>query len=202
MIIAGLTGGIASGKSTVAGILGEAGAFIIDADRIARQVVAPGLPAWQEIRQAFGDRILGPHGAIDRAELGRIVFHDPQLRRRLESIVHPRVGEEIGAQLERIAQTADDAVVIMDIPLLLETGNTYGVSKIIVVYVPEAVQFERLVARDGLSPNDARTRMAAQMPMAEKVKKADIVIDNSGTLARTRRQTLAVYEQLAGRARP
>ncbi|RJQ78110.1 MAG: dephospho-CoA kinase [Desulfobacteraceae bacterium] len=199
-MIAGLTGGIASGKSTVADIFREAGAFIVDADRIAREVVRPGMPAWQEIRDVFGEHILSQDGEIDRPLLGRIVFNDPKLRRRLESIVHPRIGAEMDARIGKIAQVAPAAVVIMDIPLLLESGKTHGLSEIIVVYAPEAVQLERLVARDGLSPQEAQARMAAQMPMAEKVKRAGMVIDNSGTLTETRRQTLAAYEALAARA--
>jgi dephospho-CoA kinase len=200
MIIAALTGGIATGKSTVAAILKKAGAFIVDADHIARQVVAPGLPAWDEIRRCFGDPILTPDGSIDRPALGKIVFNDPDLRRRLESIVHPHVGEQIDFQIRQIAENSPDAVVIMDIPLLFETGNIHGFSDIIVVYAPEQIQFERLVARDGLSPQEARARMASQMPMSEKIKKAGIVIDNSGTLAETQRQTLAAYTRLTTRA--
>jgi dephospho-CoA kinase len=201
VIIAGLTGGIASGKSTVADYLREAGAFIIDADGIAREVVAPGRPAWQEIRDEFGDRILKPDGTIDRPALGNIVFADQRLRRRLESIIHPRVGTEIEARIQNIEQVSPDAVVILDIPLLFEAGMTHGLAEIIVVDVPEGVQFERLVARDGLSPQEARARMAAQMPLIEKSQKADIVIDNSGTRANTRRQALAAYEHLASRSR-
>lgn len=201
VITAGLTGGIASGKSTVAGFLREAGAFIIDADRIAREVVAPGQPAWQEIRDEFGDRILKQDGTIDRAELGRIVFADDRLRRRLESIIHPRVGTQIEARIRHIEQDAPDAVIILDIPLLFEAGMTHGLSQIIVVYVPEDLQFERLVARDGLSPQEARARMAAQMPLVEKARRADIVIDNSGAPADTRRQAMAAYEQLAAHSR-
>jgi dephospho-CoA kinase len=201
VIIAGLTGGIASGKSTVAGYLREAGAFIIDADGIAREVVAPGRPAWQEIRDEFGDRILKQDGTIDRAALGIIVFADARLRRRLESIIHPRVGAQIEARIRHIEQEAPDAVIILDIPLLFEAGMTQGLAQIIVVHVPEAVQLERLVARDGLSPQEARARMAAQMPLDEKAQKADIVIDNDGTPADTRRQALDAYERLAARSR-
>lgn len=199
VIIAGLTGGIASGKSTVANYLQEAGAFIIDADRIAREVVAPGRPAWQEIRDEFGERILKPDGTIDRTALGSIVFADPESRRRLESIIHPRVGAEIETRLRHIEQASPEAVVVMDIPLLFESGMRHGLSVIIVVYAPEAVQFERLITRDGLSPQEAKARMAAQMPIVEKVQRADIVIDNSGAPENTRQQALAAYERLAAR---
>ncbi len=201
MIVAGLTGGIASGKSTVAEILRKAGAVIIDADRIARQVVAPGLPAWREIRDLFGDGILQPDGAIDRAALGAIVFNDAPLRRRLEAIVHPRVGAEIAAQMQRAAQEQPDAVVIMDIPLLFETDRTQGLAEIIVVFTPESIQRQRLMARDHLSPEAAEARIRSQMPMAEKVRRATLTIDNSGTPAETERQALAVFQHLMQRAR-
>lgn len=201
MIVAGLTGGIASGKSTVAEILRKAGAVIIDADRIARQVVAPGLPAWREIRDLFGDGILQSDGAIDRAALGAIVFNDAPLRRRLEAIVHPRVGAEIAAQMQRAAQEQPDAVVIMDIPLLFETDRTQGLAEIIVVFTPESIQRRRLMARDHLSPEAAEARIRSQMPMAEKVRRATLTIDNSGTPAETERQALAVFQHLMQRAR-
>ena len=201
MIVAGLTGGIASGKSTVAEILRKAGAVIIDADRIARQVVAPGLPAWREIRDLFGDGILQPDGAIDRAALGAIVFNDAPLRRRLEAIVHPRVGAEIAAQMQRAAQEQPDAVVIMDIPLLFETDRTQGLAEIIVVFTPESIQRRRLMARDHLSPEAAEARIRSQMPMAEKVRRATLTIDNSGAPAETERQALAVFQHLMQRAR-
>lgn len=201
MIVAGLTGGIATGKSTVAEILRKAGAVIIDADRIARQVVAPGSPAWHEIRDLFGDRILQPDGAIDRAALGAIVFNDAPLRRRLEAIVHPRVGAEIAAQMQRAAQEQPDAVVIMDIPLLFETDRTQGLAEIIVVFTSESIQRQRLMARDLLSPEAAEARIRSQMPMAEKVRRATLTIDNSGAPAETERQALAVFQHLMQRAR-
>ena len=201
MIVAGLTGGIASGKSTVAEILRKAGAVIIDADRIARQVVAPGLPAWQEIRDLFGDGILQSDGAIDRAALGAIVFNDAQLRRRLEEIIHPRVGAEIAAQMQRTAREQPEAVVIMDIPLLFETHRTQGLAEIIVVFTPEPIQRQRLMVRDQLSPEAAEARIRAQMPMAEKVRRATLTIDNSGSPAETERQALTVFKNLMQRAR-
>ncbi|MFZ1984311.1 MAG: dephospho-CoA kinase [Desulfatitalea sp.] len=200
MLVVGLTGGIASGKSTVAAILAKAGAIIIDADRIARQVVTPGLPAWQEIRDLFGDVVLEPNGDINRGALGAIVFNAPQLRRQLEQIIHPRVGAEIDAQLRRVAQEQPDAVVIMDIPLLFETGRTQGLAEIIVVYTPEALQRQRLMARDHLSLTAAEARIRAQMPIAEKVQRATLTIDNSGSPADTERQTLAIFHRLAQRA--
>ena len=201
MIVAGLTGNIASGKSTVAGFLRQSGALIIDADQIAHDVVAPGQPALEEIRRHFGDDMLTPEGLLNREKLGRMVFEDPDARRRLEAIVHPRVSAEIDRQMARIAENHPDAVVIMDIPLLFETGRTEGLTDIIVVYTPELIQLERLTQRNGLSPSEARARMASQMPLKEKVARATMVIDNSGTLAETERQTLAVYRRLARKGR-
>jgi dephospho-CoA kinase len=201
VIVAGLTGGIATGKSTVAEILRKAGAVIIDADRIAREVVAPGLPAWREIRDLFGDAILRSDGAIDRAALGAIVFNDAPLRRRLEEIIHPRVGAEIAAQMQRAAQEQPDAVIIMDIPLLFETHRTQGLAEIIVVFTPEPIQRQRLMARDHLSPEAAEARIRSQMPMTEKIRRATMTIDNSGSPVETERQALAVFQYLMQRAR-
>jgi dephospho-CoA kinase len=201
LIVAGLTGNIASGKSTVAAFLRRSGAWIIDADQIAHDVVAPGQPALEEIRRHFGDDMLTPEGSLNREKLGRMVFEDPDARRRLEAIVHPRVSAEIDRQMARIAENHPEAVVIMDIPLLFETGRTEGLTDIIVVYTPEPVQLQRLIQRNGLSPAEAKARMASQMPLKEKVARATLVIDNSGTLADTERQTLAVYHRLAGKAR-
>lgn len=201
MIIAGLTGGIASGKSTVAAILAQAGAVIIDADQIAREVVAPGLPAWREITDHFGQAILNEQNQIDRDRLGQIVFDNIDARRMLERIVHPRVGHQIDTQLKEIARTAPDSVVIMDIPLLFETGRTEGLSELIVVYVPEEIQKERLMQRNSLNAQEAQARMASQIPLSEKAKKATIVIDNSGSIELTRQQTQTVYQQLLQKAR-
>ncbi len=201
MLVAGLTGNIASGKSTVAAFLRRWGALIIDADQIAHEVVAPGRPALQEIRRLFGDGILSPDGTLDREKLGRLVFENPDARRELEAIVHPQVGAEIDLQMAHIAKNQPDAVVIMDIPLLFETGRTEGLAEIIVVYTPETIQLERLIRRNGLSPDEAKARMASQMPLKEKVAKATIVIDNSGTVAETEEQALSVYQELARKAR-
>lgn len=201
LIVAGLTGNIASGKSTVADFLRRSGALIIDADQIAHDVVAPGRPALAEIRRHFGEDILTPEGVLDREKLGRMVFEDPDARRRLEAIVHPRVSAEIDRQMADIEEHHPDAVVIMDIPLLFETGRTEGLTDIIVVYTPEPIQLERLIQRNGLSPAEAKARMASQMPLKKKVARATIVIDNSGCLAETERQTLAVYRRLARKAR-
>jgi len=205
LIVAGLTGGIASGKSTVARFLKDSGSLIIDADQISREVVAPGQPAWHDIKDRFGDGVFTANGTIDRAKLGDLVFKDARLRRELERIIHPRVGAEIDARMKRCAERSPQAVVIMDIPLLFETGRTTDLSEIIVVYTSEENQRKRLMERDGYTVEEAQARMASQMPIEEKAKRATIVIDNNGSLSETRRQTLAVYrklKELAGKKKP
>jgi dephospho-CoA kinase len=200
LLIAGLTGGIATGKSTVARIMSNVGAVVVDADRIARQVVAPGLPAWQEIKDHLGEGILLADGTIDRDGLGKMVFADPEMRRWLEAVIHPRVEAQISSQISQVARTTPEAVVLLDIPLLFETGRDEGLSDIIVVYVPEKIQCLRLIKRDGLSRSEALARISAQMRIDEKVKRATIVIDNSGPLSDTEKQALAVYRRLARQA--
>lgn len=200
MLIVGLTGGIASGKSTVSAIFKKAGAIIIDADLIARQVVVPGLPAWRSIKAVFGDRVIGPDGAIDRTVLGEMVFNHRGLRKRLEGIIHPEVRKRIDQEVDRLRRSDADAVVIQDVPLLLETGMTDGLAEIIVVYTTSEVQLKRLMIRDGIGVDAARKRINAQMPLSEKRGRATIVIDNSGERSVTQQQTLKIYENLAERA--
>ena len=201
MIIAGLTGGIASGKSTVSGFFADAGARIIDADEIARAVVRRGSPAYNEIIDFFGDSILLPDGEIDRKRLGDIIFNDPGKKARLDAIVHPRVYKRSQALIAQIAARTPEAVVILDIPLLLEAGMETGLQEVIVVYVPESLQLKRLMSRDGLDRQAAMARIHSQMPIEEKRGRASIVIDNSGSLADSRRQTLAVFSRLKQRAK-
>ena len=200
MIVAGLTGGIASGKSTVAGFLREAGTEVIDADQIAREVVRPGTSAHTEIIRVYGREMLQPDGQIDRKRLGDIIFNDPQQKARLNAIVHPRVFVRLTAAVDCIAERSPDAVVILDIPLLLETGWHGELAEIIVVYVPEEVQLKRLMARDGIDAAAALARIRAQMPIEEKRRRATIVIDNSGAIEASRSQALAVFRRLQQRA--
>ena len=200
MLIVGLTGGIASGKSTVARIMAQAGAHIIDADLIARTVVQPGRPACEEIRRLFGEAVFRTDGTLNRSALGELVFENEKLRRQLESIVHPHVQQGMDEAVRRIEGRFRDAVVVKDIPLLLETGMDQGLREIIVVYAPEAVQIERLMQRDGLSLDQARSRIRSQMPMEKKRGLATILIDNSHTPAQTREQTLEIYDRLVHRA--
>jgi dephospho-CoA kinase len=199
MIVAGLTGGIATGKSTVAGIFLEAGARLIDADRIAREIVRKGSPAHREIVAHFGTGVLLDDGEIDRKRLAAIIFNNPTEQRTLEHIVHPLVKREVDRRMDRIRQRAPEALVVVDIPLLFEAGMQRGLDEVIVVFVPEQVQLERLMARDGLTEPDALARIRAQMPIESKKTRATRVIDNSGSLAHTREQALEIYRRLAGK---
>jgi dephospho-CoA kinase len=196
MQVIGLTGGIATGKSTVSAILANAGAVIIDADRIAREAVKKGQPAYREIVEHFGETVLLPDGEINRSVLGDIIFNAPGKKQLLNKIVHPYVRKETHRQLQKIGRTEPNAIVILDIPLLIEAEMDNDLSEVIVVYVPEHVQVERLMQRDGISEADAFARIRSQMPIEEKKDKATIVVDNSGTRENTRRQTLKIFQRL------
>jgi dephospho-CoA kinase len=196
MKIVGLTGGIASGKSTVSSMLAEMGAEIIDADRIARDVVRPGRPAHRRIVEHFGKKILLPNGEIDRKALGDVIFRDAAQKEVLNAIVHPEVISAYAGEIAALQKTRPDALVVMDVPLLLEAGMCEGLSEVIVVYAPEAIQRKRLMARDGISGDDADARIGSQMPIEEKKRRATIVIDNSGALSETRRQVTDIFSCL------
>jgi len=194
--VIGLTGGIATGKSTVCAILENAGAVIIDADRIARKLVKKNLPAYRQIVDTFGKSILLPGGEINRTALGDLIFNDPRKKQLLNKIVHPQVGKETDRQLKRIEKSNPHALVILDIPLLLESGLHKNLSEVIVVYTPEHIQINRLMQRDHISQENALARIRSQMPIEEKKKLATIVIDNSGMLEDTRKQTLEIFQRL------
>jgi dephospho-CoA kinase len=200
VIVAGLTGGIASGKSTVSACLRSAGAVVVDADVIARQVVRKGQPAHLRIVEYFGDGILLPDGEIDRRRLAGIVFRNPRKRACLEEIVHPLVQRELKREIAVIRTRDPEAVVILDVPLLFETRMEENLSDIIVVYAPEEVQIDRLMKRDGCSRADALARVRSQLPIEEKKLRATMVVDNTGPLRETREQALGVYERLKRRA--
>jgi len=189
-MIIGLTGGIACGKSTVAQMLVDRGARLVDADQIAREVVLPGSPALEEIADRFGRIVLKEDGTLDRKRLGEIVFSDPQAKRDLEQILHPRIRQLIRERKESLAAEHPRRPVIVDIPLLFESGMTEGYDEIMVVYVPEEVQLRRLMERDGLTTEQAMNRIRSQMPIEEKKRRADVVIDNSGTLKETEDQII------------
>lgn len=200
--VVGLTGGIGSGKSTVARMLAELGAEVIDADAIVRELQAPGTPLLDEIARTFGPDVIGPDGALDREALGRIVFADPERRGRLNAMVHPRVGAEMARRLGA-ARARGAPLVVLDVPLLLE-GRAAGrggaaalpFDAVIVVWVPEAVQLARQMARDGRPREEALQRIRAQMPLDEKRRLADHVIDNSGSLEDTARQVRTLWSVL------
>lgn len=202
LFVVGLTGGIASGKSTVSAMLAEAGIPVIDADRLAREAVEPGRPAFREVVEAFGREVVGPDGHLDRKRLAGIVFADPAARARLESIVHPRVFEGERAALAHLARGQPGGVVVVDAALLLEAGNHRWMDAVVLVLAPREAQIERLVARDRLSRAEAEARLAAQWPLEAKRPYADYEIDNGGSLESTRRQVAAMVEALRRRAAP
>jgi dephospho-CoA kinase len=191
--VVGLTGGIASGKSSVATLLAARGAVLIDADVLAREVVAAGTPLLRRIADRFGDDVLAPDGSLDRAALGSIVFGDPAARHDLEALIHPAVRQR-AAELQ--ADAPDGAVVVHVIPLLVETGQAGGFDHVIVVDVPESTQVERFHGRDGGDAEAAAARIRAQASRAERLAAADIVIDNSGSPADLVRQVDEVWERL------
>jgi dephospho-CoA kinase len=196
MLLVGLTGGIASGKSTVSAMLAERGAELIDADHIARQVVMPGSPAWCKIRDHFGPEVLFPDGSIDRQALADIVFADPAKLTVLNEITHPEIFARIADRLE--AHQGQDVVVVLDAALLIETGLAEGVDVVIVTHSPREIQVERLAAR-GLPERDAGSRIAAQIEPTQRLARADIVIDNSGSLEELSRRVDEVWEELQRR---
>ena len=201
MLLVGLTGGIASGKSLVSKYLRELGAYIIDYDLISRAVVEPGLPAWQDIVNYFGKEILQEDQKLDRTKLGKIVFNDEAKRKKWESYIHPRLCDEVQRQEGAVIEADTDAVIAHDVPLLFETGMDKRMGKTIVVYTSEENQLKRLMARDGMSEADARSRIRAQFPLAEKVKRANFVIDNNGSMEETKRQVQELYRELSSLSR-
>lgn len=180
MIQVGLTGGIGAGKSTVARLLAARGARVVDADRLAREAVAPGSPGLAEVVAAFGPTVLAPDGTLDRARLAATVFADPRARRRLDAIVHPRVG---AATAQLLASLPPDAVVVHDVPLLVENDLAGRYDLVVVVDAPVEVQEARLVEQRGMAPADARARIAAQASREQRRRVADVVLDNTGSLA-------------------
>ena len=198
MQVIGLTGGIATGKSTVSAILKKAGAVIIDADRIAREVVKKGLPAYREIVENFGETVLLSNGEINRSVLGDLIFNDPRKKQLLNRIVHPHVRRETNRRLKDMENSSPDTIAVLDIPLLFEAEMHKDLSEVIVVYAPEHIQIKRLMKRDNISEADAVARVRSQMPIEEKKKRATIVIDNSGTMQDTRKRTLEIFKTLKG----
>ncbi|CAE6465558.1 hypothetical protein ACGC1H_002552 [Rhizoctonia solani] len=196
MLIVGLTGGIASGKSTVSSLLIAHGIPVIDADILARQVVEPGTPGHAAICTTFGTGILKPGSQdIDRKKLGEIVFNDEHKRKQLNAIVHPAVRKAMFWSVIR-CWVRGERVCVLDIPLLIETGMWKQVGKVIVVYVSKELQMQRLMRRDSSDRTAAQSRVSSQLPLASKLEYADIVIDNSGSMADTDRQVASIVKRL------
>ena len=192
-LLVGLTGSIATGKSTVSRMFAHLGARVIDADLLAREVVMPGQPPYLKIVEEFGAGVVQEDGSLDRKALGAIVFADPARRKRLEEITHPAIGTRQQRILSVLDAEAFEGAVIWDAALLLESGGAARMDRVVVVYADPEIERQRLMERDGVNEADARARIASQMPIAEKAKLAHHVIDNSGPRAETERQVRAVY---------
>lgn len=196
MLKAGLTGGIATGKSFILSVLRELGCEVTDADRVAHEVMEPGRPAFDEIVAHFGPGVIGADGRLDRARIGEIVFADPAERERLNSIVHPRVYEAQSVWFAEIEKRNPDAIAVVDAALMIETGSFRRFDKLIVAWCRPELQLQRLMERNSLTEEQARARIGAQMPSSEKLKYADYAIDTSNGFEDTRRQVEAVHAEL------
>ncbi|MDI6601132.1 MAG: dephospho-CoA kinase [Thermoanaerobacteraceae bacterium] len=196
MKVIGLTGGIASGKSTVSNILKGLGAYIIDADEISREIIKKGSEAWKEIVDYFGSDILLPNGEIDRKKLGNIVFADKEKLDKLNAITHPRIIKRITEIIEKEKKKGKEKAVVLDAAILVEMGLQSMVDEIWVVSVDKDMQIKRLIERDKLSYENAINRIRVQMPLSEKVKYADYVIDNSKDIGYIRNQVSKLWERV------
>lgn len=197
MPVIGLTGNIASGKSLVSRTLQDLGAQVIDADSVARSVVKPGTPGWKQVIECFGQEILNPDGTINRKELGSRVFGDPRQLKMLNSITHPLILEEIEAAIKNFREQnkEPDNVLVIDAPLLIETGLQRLVDEVWMVDLPEQIQVERLMARNRLTRDEAMKRISSQMPADEKKKLAQVVIDNSGDVMTTQKTVRDIWQR-------
>ncbi|MBM4341025.1 MAG: dephospho-CoA kinase [Deltaproteobacteria bacterium] len=196
MLIVGVTGGVAGGKTTVSRIFKEEGAHLIDADQIARELVKPHSPAWRELTRTFGKEILQKNGTIHRKRLADIAFSDSRQRRLLNEILHPRIEKEMGKRVRQIKRKAPNAIVVFDVPLLVETGFHQEMDRVVVVTSKKTQQVERLRKRAGMSEEETRKIIASQMNIKEKVKIANFVIRNEGTVAQTRKRAREVFQEL------
>jgi dephospho-CoA kinase len=196
MILVGLTGGVATGKSTVAKMFKHCGAVVIDADKLARDVVKPGKPAWREIVKTFGKTIINPDHTLNRRELGSLVFGNRAKRRRLEHIIHPRVAHEQARLTKQAAKKDPHAVVIYDVPLLFEAGIDKRVDRTIVVTADRDTQIARLKKRNGFSRADAIRRIRSQMPLAKKIQRADHALNGTFSRPSLRKQVGQLFKSL------
>ncbi|MCM3127277.1 dephospho-CoA kinase [Paenibacillus provencensis] len=189
----GLTGGIATGKSSVSRYLVSLGAILIDADQIAREVMLPGHPVLAAVIERFGQAVLNEDGTLHRKKLGEIVFGNSAELKALNDITHPAIRQEMRERMRMFEQEQPDKLVVSDIPLLYESRLSEQFEQVMVVYVPAEVQLKRLMERDGISKEDALSRLNAQMDIEEKKRRADIVIDNSGSMEETKAQILKFW---------
>jgi len=201
MIVAGLTGGVGSGKSLVAEKLAELGAVVIDADLIAREVLRPGEPAFDEVVEYFGKEMLTADNEIDRKKLGTVIFNDKEKRETLNNITHPRIRERMMARLEELrSSTGEEStrckIVVLDIPLLIESKLEDKVDCVIVVYADDETRLRRLIERDALTEEEAQARIASQIPLKEKLKAADYIINNNKGRSETLKETAQVFDTL------
>ncbi len=196
VLVLGITGNIASGKSTVSKELAHRGAVVLDADQLAREVVASGSSALKKVVKLFGTEILQKDGDLDRDRLGQMVFADVKVRAMLNGIIHPEIAKKSIEQLQQLRETTAAPLIIYEAPLLFEVGAENRVDKVLVVKIDPEEQIRRLMARDRLSEADARQRMNSQMQQEKKIIRADFVIDNSGTLAETQKQVDALWGEL------
>jgi dephospho-CoA kinase len=195
MLKIAITGGAGTGKSTVARMFAEMGAEVLDADQAAREAVAVGAPAWAELRRVYGDDYFNPDGSLNRSRLAQRVFADPEARRRLDGLIHPRVEAELKARVAEL-EGRGAKVVLVEVPLLFETGREAAFDRIIVVAAPEATQIRRLRGRDGRGEAEIRGILAAQWPLKDKVARADYVVDNGGSRRSTQRQVKNIWGDL------
>lgn len=196
MLIVGLTGGIASGKSLVAKVFQDLGAHIIDADKIVHELLEPGQQAWEEVVKYFGPEIVFPDKTIDRRKLGAIVFNDAEKRAWLNQCLHPKVFAVYTARVKHLSARELDAIIVLDAALLIETGYHKKMDRIVVVYADQEQQMERLTSRDRFSREQALVRIRSQMPLSEKRKQADYVIENTGTREETEQQARVIFQKL------
>ncbi|MBA4548897.1 dephospho-CoA kinase [Thermoactinomyces intermedius] len=199
-MLMGLTGSIATGKSTVSEMFRRKGAEIIDADQIAREVVEPGTEGLARIVREFGPGILDEEGKLNRERLGARIFQNPAEREKLNRLLHPLIVDSMRAKTEKIKKEKDPDLLIWDVPLLIEGNLTQWVEAVILVYTPKEIQLERLMKRNALSKEEAEKRILAQMDIEEKKKYADYVIDNRGTLSETERQVDQLWKQLISKS--
>ena len=196
MLSIGLTGGIASGKTVVSNMFAKLGAHLIDADVIAREIVKPLTPAWKNIVSAFGMAILDEKKEINREVLGGIIFNNPEKRRQLEAITHPRIIDEENQQVIALREKHNSGIIIIDAALLIEAGSRDRVDRLVVVYADRKTQLKRLMVRNNLNKSEAQKRLDSQMSLDEKVKLADFVIDNSKSLREVENQVADIYSSL------